>query len=280
MRRLTATIIDVGWGDSILIEAEEKGRSLFGLIDSNDTTYELSSYLFLKRFFERRRIDTKAGPTFEFVLLTHGHADHASGLPLIIRKFGAKRFLYSQGSVHPILAQILRYQSRPNSRLKHSQAVDDATDLSKLGFGSVSLDILWPPQSFADGDQNDHSVVLAAMFDKVTFVFTGDATAKVWPQIVKRLPATVRIFQVPHHGAHNGTFAANGTTPWLSHIGNLGAPVRAVISSHTRPFEHPDAAVINVLAGSKPPVENFRTDKHYHITVSTDGADTSVSYSH
>jgi beta-lactamase superfamily II metal-dependent hydrolase len=188
--------------------------------------------------------------------------------------------LYSRGSIHPILAQILRYQGRQRSRLRHTQAVDDETDLSKLGFGSVSLDVLWPPQNFSDGDQNNYSVVLTATLSDVTFILTGDATAKVWPQIVKRLPPTVQIFQVPHHGAHNGTFAANGTTPWLNHIVHLRVPVRAVISSHTRPFEHPDHAVIKALASSKPPVENFRTDMHYHITVSTDGKQTSVSYSH
>jgi competence protein ComEC len=280
MSYLTITVIDVGWGDSILIEAKDNARSSFGLIDSNDTTYELSSYLFLKRFFERRGIDTKGRPVFEFVLLTHGHADHASGLPLIIRKFGAKRFLYSRGSVHPILAQILRYQNRPNSRLRHSQAVDDATDLSKLSFGSVSLDILWPPANLVDGDQNNHSVVLSATLDEVTFVLTGDATADVWPRIVQHLPKTLRVFQVPHHGAHNGTFAGNNTTPWLDHIVKNKPAVEAVISSHIRPFNHPNPTVVKALANTNPPVQTFRTDLHYHVSLSTDGADTDVSYSH
>lgn len=280
MSSLTITVIDVGWGDSILIEAEENGNSYFGLIDSNDTTYELSSYLFLKRFFERRGIDTKGAPIFEFVLLTHGHADHASGLPLIIRKFGAKRFLYSRGSVHPILAQILRYQARPGSRLRHTQAIDDTTDLSKLRFGSVRFDVLWPPKGLSDNDQNNHSVVLAATLGKVTFVLTGDATADVWPHIVQHLPPTVQIFQVPHHGAHNGTFAGNNTTPWLDHIVQIKPAVQVVISSHTRPFDHPHPSVVKALDRTIPPVQTFRTDLHYHVSVSTNGAGTSVSYSH
>jgi beta-lactamase superfamily II metal-dependent hydrolase len=152
--------------------------------------------------------------------------------------------------------------------------------LAKLRFGSVSLDVLWPPEDLSDDDQNNHSVVLAATLGKVTFILSGDATAEVWPQIVRRLPKTVRVFQVPHHGAHNGTFAGNNTTPWLDHIVRIKPAVQAVISSHTRPFNHPNPTVIKALAGTNPPIQSFRTDLHYHVCVSTDGAGVSISYSH
>jgi hypothetical protein len=67
MSALAVTLIDVGWGDSILIESEHNGTSFFGLVDSNDTVYERSSYLHLKRFFEARGVATARPATiFEF----------------------------------------------------------------------------------------------------------------------------------------------------------------------------------------------------------------------
>ena len=58
MSSLSVTLIDVVWGDSILIESQDdSGQSYYALIDSNDTTYLRSSYIFLKRFFEKKKIE-------------------------------------------------------------------------------------------------------------------------------------------------------------------------------------------------------------------------------
>ena len=83
-------------------------------------------------------------------------------------------------------------------------------------------------------------------------------------------PANTRFFKVPHHGSANGTFTSVGTTPWLSAVpaANVG------ISSHVRPFNHPDQRVVNILRQSR----TFRTDQHYQITVETDGTAVSVRY--
>ena len=128
MSTLSVTFIDVGWGDSILIESEQNGVSQFALVDSNDSVHERSSFLFLKRFFERRHLPfARPQQIFEFVLLTHAHADHASGLPRVLSKFGAKRFLYPQSHPHALLSQIIRYSRHPRTRLSHAQTVDSST---------------------------------------------------------------------------------------------------------------------------------------------------------
>ncbi len=100
MGMLKAIVIDVGWGDSIILESQNNnGDSYFALIDSNDTTYLRSSYVFLKRYFEKKNIDiTNRKPVFEYVFLSHGHTDHGKGLKRILREFGAKRFLYPKST--------------------------------------------------------------------------------------------------------------------------------------------------------------------------------------
>jgi hypothetical protein len=55
MSRLAITFIDVGWGDSVLLEAEnDRGELSFAVVDSNDSSQSRSSFLFLKRYFERK----------------------------------------------------------------------------------------------------------------------------------------------------------------------------------------------------------------------------------
>jgi hypothetical protein len=61
MASLSATLVDVGWGDSILIESvEDAGTRHFGLVDCNDYETERSSLIFVKRYLERALIDHEA----------------------------------------------------------------------------------------------------------------------------------------------------------------------------------------------------------------------------
>jgi beta-lactamase superfamily II metal-dependent hydrolase len=281
MSTLAITVIDVGWGDSILLESQQGRQTYYALVDSNDTTNARSSYSFLKRFFQLRGKDTsRPNFTFEFVLLTHNHADHASGLSRIIRDFGARRFLYSDSNPHPLLAQITRYANRQDARLLHAQPVDNTTDLRQISFGAVSLEILWPNVGYVDADENNHSVVLSLTLDSTSFVLTGDATANIWSSIIPRLPKSTRVFQVPHHGARNGTFDDAQNTPWLSHFRTQKNEVAAVMSSHIAPHKHPHAHVIAALGAPPQPIAQYRTDLHYHVRFETDGKEVSVKYSH
>ena len=85
--RLSATLIDVGAGDSILLECHRSadGTTRYALIDCNDTANLRATYTFVWRFFQRKGIDLKTRfPVFDFVLLTHGDSDHSNGLKFIM----------------------------------------------------------------------------------------------------------------------------------------------------------------------------------------------------
>ena len=58
------------------------------------------------------------------------------------------------------------------------------------------------------------------------------------------------------------------------------APAEAYlgISSHVKPFKHPDREVIDLF--NQKNRDFFGKDKHYHLTFATDGTTTSVQYSH
>ena len=100
MSILRVTLIDVGWGDSLLLETVDgQNRTKYGLIDSNDTTTLRSSHIFLKRFFERQNFSIPTSePLFHWVLLTHAHADHGQGLKRILQDYGTHQFWYPKSA--------------------------------------------------------------------------------------------------------------------------------------------------------------------------------------
>jgi competence protein ComEC len=267
----------VGWGDSILLESVDRtGKSHFALIDSNDTATFRSSYIFLKRFFERRTITVPSDHrVFEWVLVTHAHSDHGSGLKRILGQFGSDRFWYPEPAAAPAFyVDLLRYASRPQTTevgqcdLIHSKRILPS-------FGDASMEVLWPPPGLRPQNENNNSVVVVVKLGKKSFVLTGDAEAEVvWSQIYGQIPRTTCFFKVPHHGSDNGTFGSSGNTPWLSRL-----PRRAKlgISSHIHPYRHPDATVVKALSARG---LIYRTDEHYHVTIETDGERVGVTYSH
>ena len=271
MSSFRVTLIDVGWGDSLLLESDD---GCYALIDSNDTSTLRSSYMFLKRFFEKKNVTVPSSPPlFDWVLLTHAHADHGQGLKKILRDFGTKRFWYTNPANQPaFLADLLRYAAR-SSKVGQYDVVDTGKILPS--FGSASMQVLWPNPGQVSQNENDNSAVLVITLGQVSFVLTGDAEADgVWTQIATQIPHNTGFFKVPHHGSRNGTFTTSGTIPW---VGNISTTTKVAISSHVRPFNHPDPSVVSVLASHKP---TYRTDEHYHVTVETDGNKVTVSYSH
>jgi len=274
MAKLNATLIDVGWGDSILIEFEDQNVSpLYGLIDSNDTSTLRSSYIFLKKFFERKGITIEdSRPLFEFVLLSHAHTDHGQGLKAILREFGTKNFWYPQSLNWSSMADLIRFANQSPS-VEHHQSIDDTKIFQP--FGQASRKVLWPPRHHRDpNSENNNSVVLSLCFNNVTFIFTGDAEESVWGQIAN-IPANTQFFKVPHHGSRNGTFDSQNNTPWFN---NCPSNAKLGISSHVRPFSHPHQDVVDLFNSNSR--EFYRTDEHYHVTFSTDGTTTNVKYSH
>jgi len=272
--KLRVTMIDVGWGDSIFLESiDSVGHSRYALVDCNDTTYSRSSYIFIKRFFERKGVALpSSSKLFDWVLLTHAHADHGQGLRRILNDFGASHFWYSRSANSPALLAALLSFASTSSRVAQYDFVDTSKVLPS--FGSATMEVLWPRPGAPSLNENNNSVVLTIALGETTFVLTGDAEADaVWTTISGQIPSNTKFFKVPHHGAWNGTFTTSMTTPWLSALPN---DIALGISSHVHPHPHPDASVVSALVAKT----TYRTDLHYHVSVETDGKDIQVSYSH
>lgn len=282
MSHLHVTLIDVGWGDSLLLEVSQAGspRPRFALIDSNDNADRdyWPAYNFLRKHFGLRDIDTTK-PFFDFVMLTHDHSDHGSGLKRIMKEYGTRNFWYPRVKVEDsvVVANLQAYANHPSVNIHH-QAVDSNTELGK--FGDANMDILWPFPNQIDNNPNNNSIVLSLTLNGMSILLTGDAEGKVWQQIGGQIPPNIVAFKVPHHGSKNGTIH-NNTFPWVEPLDAAATRAHLGISCHpTFPnrFNFPDRDVIARFEQSH--FEYCRTDMHYHITYVVDENGFKVRYSH
>jgi beta-lactamase superfamily II metal-dependent hydrolase len=285
MAELSATLIDVGSGDSILIELTDGGQRFRALVDCNDEPNWRVAEDFLKKRFRTQGVSFGSGSrAFEFVLLTHAHADHMNGLKRIMSTFGTDTFYYPDCGTNVGLATLVSYcdaSTRVGSRVE----VDSSSTISPLG-NVAAIEILWPPRpSHVNGlpdtaNQNTNSVVIAITLQDVSFVLTGDCEAENWNSSeMKSMPSSVRFFKVPHHGGKNGVYDNRSGTPWVDRLAGIGS-VHFGLSTHVSPYKHPHRKVMDVLERRFGASNVRRTDTQYHLTFSTSGSDLRVRYSH
>ena len=275
MSILRVIILDVGWGDSIIVESEDQNGQLHvAVIDSNDSSKNRFTLNFLKRRLQTLGLDYSNQQHFlDFVLLTHGHADHGQGLKAIMQEFGTKQFWYSKSTHWGSMGSLLRF-ARRSSNVNHHQAIDDKRQLPN--FGDVKLNVLWPIEGeLPENDENNNSVVMTLTLGKQTFLLSGDAEEIVWNKISNKIPLETAFIKVPHHGSVNGSLDNHNNPTWLN-----GCPQDALlgISCHVGRYGHPHNDVINLF--KKKNRDYYRTDKHYHLIFETDGLTTTVQYHH
>lgn len=283
MSHLRVTLIDVGWGDSILVEASDAGgaRPRFALIDSNDNADRIyrPSLNFLRKHFGLREGEfVVEKPFFDAVVLSHDHSDHGSGLKRIMKEYGTAEFWYPKVDEEDstVLTNLQSYANH------HMVDIDnraiDSNDTFELG--DATIDVLWPRPDEISSNPNNNSIVFALILDDIAFLLTGDAEGEVWDQIAGDIPPETRAFKVPHHGSRNGTIH-HGNHPWLDRLGTFPTAPHLGISCHPsypNRYGFPHAEVLNAFDAQ--PYTYYRTDVHYHITFAVENGAFSVRYSH
>ncbi len=276
MSKIIITLIDVGWGDSILIESiDSYNNETYALIDSNDTSNYRSSLIFLKRHFEKKGDDISLSkPIFKYIFLSHAHTDHGQGLKSIMREFGTDNFFYPKSFHKTMLAELIRFANR-SSNVGWHQGIDADRDVDSLG--DVEIEVMWPEyDTISFANENNNSLVLKLELGDHSLLLTGDPEGEVWDEIANSIPSYLAYFKVPHHGSVNGAFF-DCNPCWTDEI---DSDVKVAISSHIHPYDHPHERVINLLKDKNH--DFYRTDESYHLIFEFDDQTNigTMKYSH
>ncbi|AFV24481.1 competence-like protein [Methanolobus psychrophilus R15] len=245
---LTVHFIDVGQGDSILIQINDKNM----LIDAGDNRAGSTVVSYLK---------DNGVTELDSVVATHAHADHIGGMVTVLNNFKVNRFIDS-GNPHTTktyenMLIAIDEKDIPFSLAEAGQTIDLDP--------AATIDILNPGK--LTGNLNDDSVVLKLTYGDVSFLFTGDAeTHAENKMIVAGYDINSDILKVAHHGSRSSTDS--------DFLQQVNPEVCIIMVGTDNRYGHPHQEIIDRfnLFGC----ELYRTDLDGDIVVKTDGKEYSI----
>ena len=261
---LVLTFIDVGHGDSILVEFPGGKRMLVDGGGQEDDPFDIGQHV-IAPFLWSKKIRG-----IDYLVLTHPDPDHLNGLNFVASHFRVGQF-WDNG---------IKTESEPYGRLHETLA---AKKVERISFNQTS-----PPREiegvqvffcnpgnegkFSDGERkvsfhNNHSLVMRLQFHQVAILLAGDIEKEAEYKIIRsRQSLQADVLKVAHHGS-----SSSSTLSFLVRVN----PTHAMISVGARAMgrlPHPEVLRRFQDLGCRV----YRTDRHGAMTVVTDGENIKV----
>jgi competence protein ComEC len=248
-RRLTVRFLDVGQGDSTLIQHPDGTAVLF---DGGPPEGGVA------------RLLRKAGvERLALVVATHASRDHHGGLIDVMGRFPVAALLDGgDGTADPAFRALLREaQSRGIRRIPATAPLT-----LHLAGGALRISVLSPPPrptGPAPEDPNPRAAVALVTAGAFDLLLSADAESDALAPL--DLP-DVDAMKVPHHGSSD---------PGLPELLEEIDPELAAIEVGPNTYGHPAPSTLNAL--EKAGVETYRTDRHGTVTLTIDAGEMRVS---
>lgn len=235
---MKVTFLDVGQGDATFLEFPDGGNML---IDGGPGEYSDAGKWVILPFLRSKGITN-----LDVVMVSHYHSDHYGGLSTVLKNYKIKKFVIDNG-FERIKEKDIRYEV-----VKRGDKI--------IGYPKTEIYILHP--NLDKNSSNNNSVVVKIVYNKISFLFTGDIENKVERHLLPfkdMLSSTV--LKVPHHGSKNG-YEPEFIKLVNPKIGIIGV-------GRDNKFNLPDRQVLTNY--EKRGTDIYRTDKHGAVMISTNG---------
>lgn len=241
---LTVSFIDVGQGDSTLIECG--GEAM--LIDAG---------LYSERMKVTSYLSSRNIKNLNYCVATHPHSDHIGGMSEVIYSFDVDTLVYPLCEADSSSWNyVLDACDERGVSYFNPQPGDTFT------LGEAEITVLSPYKNDVYSDLNDYSMVLKLEYEDVSFIFTGDAETQVEKSILKDgFDVSADVLKCGHHGS---------STSSCKDFVNAVNPAAAVIScGKDNEYEHPHEETLETLNSRN--IKIYRTDLSSTIVACSDG---------
>ena len=243
-------VLDVGQGDALLIVTPDGATALVdGGPDPRQTANLVDTLLPLE------------GLRMDVGVMTHGHADHATGLLGLAR----------EGRFKLLLATPLLTGEAVTSRAEIDALGVDVQEgirgMSLMLGEGVALEVLNPPLPLHSGtssDLNNNSIALRLTYGEASALLMADLfTEAEYALLDAGVDLSADVLKVGHHGS------ATSTSPEL--LAAVGPAAAAVPVGAENRFGHPSAEVMERLADAVGQEHLFTTADDGCISFASDG---------
>jgi beta-lactamase superfamily II metal-dependent hydrolase len=237
---LTVHFIDVGQGDSILIDSGDTEI----LIDGGGRNSGVVAY-----------INDYVDGTLEVVIATHPHADHIGGLIEVFDNFVIEEYWHSGDT-----STTVTYNDFKNAFQTEGCLIKVITRGDTLSVSDLDFEVLSPTS--LSGSTNNQSIILYLDYGEVEFLFTGDAEEEAEASMITTgILSDIDILKVAHHGSTSSSS--------LEFLNILQPEVAIYMAKEGNSYGHPHSETIVSLTNIGANI--YGTDVHGTIVITTDG---------
>lgn len=247
---LTVSFIDIGQGDSILLQCKDESM----LIDAgeNDKGDSVVNYL-------KSHNTTK----LKYAVGTHPHSDHIGGMDTVLKNIQTDTLICPKVTYNTKTWKDVETEAKSqNTKIEYANAGE------KYTLGDTTFTIISPEKNHIYSDCNNYSVVIKAEYGENSFLFTGDAEKLVEDEILESgYNIKADVLKVGHHGS-----STSSSEKFLNKI----SPKYAVISCGlNNDYGHPHKETLSKLKERN--IKTYRTDLEGTVVAQSDGKEISFS---
>ena len=256
-RNLKLTFIDVGQGESILVEFPGRRKMLIDGGGFPEGSFDIGESI-VSPFLWKKGIKT-----IDYLVLTHAHPDHLNGLKAVAKNFKIKEFWEAfSPSENEDYTEFKRILAKSVSSRRcfrgDSKHVKD-----------IRIDVLHPERGelIVPGVRNDDSLVLRLTYGQISFLLTGDIGIRPEEEIVEKFKdIQSQVLKSPHHGS-----LSSSSEGFLLRV----SPRIVVVSAgEGNIYGFPNSEVLKRYSDIGAKV--YRTDIHGAVEISSNGKKISV----